>query len=472
MPVSAEWVLVAVQVGLAGIAAGFAVARRRGPHGTLAWLFAIVAFPLVGPLAYFALANPHISRPKRRKIQAAERVRGENPPAAAPPEAVFGTPAVRSVLKGMTRATLLPPTTGNQVTLLTDNVAAFAAKELAIREAKHSVWAEYYSLHDDATGRRFLEALRARAAEGVEVRLLVDAVGSHDIDEASVARLRAAGGRVEAFHPVNPLRRRWSVHLRNHRKVLVVDGAIGFVGGMNIGDRYAGSGRRRSLRWRDTHLRIEGPAARDLARVFDEDWCFMTGECLRLADAAPAKGNTTVAVLPSGPDQPENAAALAWFSCIGLAVERCWLTTPYFAPNSAILTALTSAARRGVDVRLLVPVRTDLWLMDLVNRSFYPALVEAGVRVFEYQPAFVHAKTLVADTELSFIGSANVDIRSFQLNFEAGAVIADPGFAGQMERQFLADLEESREVSVGAVRRGSVWAAASQGAAQVLAPLL
>lgn len=472
MSVSVEWLLIAAQFGLAGVAAGFVVSRRRGANDTLAWLFAIAAFPVVGALAYFALANPHVQRPKRRKIEAAQRVRGENPPPAELPTQLDCSPAVRSVLQGMTRATLLPPTTGNRVALLTDNAAAFSAKELAMREAKRSIWAEYYSVHDDATGRRFLDVLRARAAEGIEVRLLIDAVGCYDINAGAVAALRAAGGRVEAFLPVNPLRRRWAVHLRNHRKILVVDGTVGFVGGMNVGDRYAGSGRRRSLRWRDTHMRIEGPAARDLARVFDEDWCFMTGECLRLDAPAPGEGETTVAILPSGPDQPENAAGLAWFSCIGLAVERCWLTTPYFAPTSAILTALTSAARRGVDVRVLVPVRTDLRLMDQVNRSYYPALVEAGVRVFEYQPAMVHAKTLVVDTAVSFIGSANVDMRSFQLNFEAGAVIADPAFAGLMEVQFESDLTDSREVQVGAVRRVSLLSAALQGAAQVLAPLL
>lgn len=473
-----EWALLTLELLLAGSAAGFALTRRRGPTGTIAWLLAILVFPIGGALAYFALANPHVARPRRRKLAAARRVRAANPIPDDPVSLTEGDgsplmAASLSVMRGVARATGLPPTYGNQADVLTENVAAFAAKERAIREARRTIWAEYYIVHGDDTGRRFLTLLADRARDGLDVRLLVDAVGSADIDASALQGLRDAGGKVEVFHPVNPLRRRWAVHLRNHRKILVCDGRVAFVGGMNIGDRYAGSaGAGRAQRWRDTHLRVEGPAARDLAQVFDEDWCFMVGEPLTLPEPSPPVGSTTVAILPSGPDQAENATGLAWFSAITLAVERCWLTTPYFVPDVAILRALTGAARRGVDVRLLVPRRSDVALLSLVNRSYYPALLEAGVRVFEYQPGTLHAKTIVVDGELTMIGSANVDIRSFQLNFEAGAVIADEGFARRMEEQFTHDLAESREVKPGTVRRAGPVSAVLQGAAQLLSPLL
>lgn len=470
-----DWVLLVAEIVLAVVAVGFAVARRRGGTGTLAWILAILAFPGVGAIAYFFLANPYIRRPRRRRRTAARAVRETNV-MAPPPDPTHDLPEQqRSLLRGVADVSGLLPTGGNRVQVLVDNREAFRRKEEAILGARERVWAEYYIVHPDGTGRRFLELLTERAREGLEVRLLFDAVGSADIDAPRVRALRDAGGQVAAFLPVNPLRRHWAVHLRNHRKILVADGRVAFVGGMNVGDEYSG---RRGLRvrrrppWRDTHLRVEGPAARDLALVFDEDWCFMTGEVLRLPDPVEPAGDATVAILPSGPDQDDNAAAVAWFSCINLALARCWIATPYFAPDDGILRSLTGAARRGVDVRLLLPERNDMMLMGLANRSFYGQLLRAGVRIYEYRPTMLHAKTLVMDGSLAMVGSANVDMRSFRLNFEAGALVADRGFAEELEARFVTDLETSHEITAGWVRRRRPWEVAAQGAAQLLSPLL
>lgn len=467
-----DWLVLLVEVVLATVALTFAMLRRRGASGTLAWTFAILAFPIVGPIAYFLLANPYILRPRRRKRRAARDVRAQYPPSLHPEATSQVSDAHRSILHAAWSASGLPPSGGNRVEVLTDNRDAFARKEEAILAAQHTIWAEYYMVHGDGTGRRFLELLAQRAREGVDVRLLFDAVGSSDIDRNGVDELVKAGGRAAAFLPVNPLRRRWAVHLRNHRKILVTDARIGFVGGMNVGDEYSGRRGRRGRPWRDTHLRVQGPAARDLALVFDEDWCFMTGEVLTLPPPVAPVGDATVAILPSGPDQDDNAAGLAWFTCIGLALHRCWIATPYFAPDDGILRGLTAAARRGVDVRLLVPERNDLVLMGLANRSFYRFLVEAGVRVYEYRPTMLHAKTVVVDGALAMVGSANVDMRSFRLNFEAGALVADRGFAEEMERRFLEDLTASREVTPRWIAERKPWEAAAQGAAQLLSPLL
>lgn len=470
------------------VAITLAILRRRGFSGTIAWIFAILALPAVGAVGYFLLANPRVFRTSRVKRAAKRRVRTsrsgrsvaeledrEIDGLASPMRSLFGLSA---------RLTGLSPTRGNALELLTDNEQAFARIEQALLGAQQSIWAEYYIIENDATGRRFLALLAERARAGVAVKLLYDAVGSAGIDRDLLAAIEKAGGKTAAFLPVNPLRRRWAVHLRNHRKIIVVDGDRAFTGGMNIGDMYSGvglagrrrrrRGRRRVSAWRDTHLALEGPAAQDLATVFAEDWCFATDEVLALRDVPNVKRvpGACVAILPSGPDQEINATSLAYFVAITMSQERCYLTSPYFVPDEPMLRALASAALRGVDVRLLVPSKNDVALMTYAIRSFYPRLLAAGVRVYEYQPSILHAKTIVVDRAWSLIGSANLDIRSFRLNFEVGAVIFDDGFAGVLEDQFRLDLQKSQEVREESVRDRGFAQALLEGAAQLLSPLL
>ena len=366
-----------------------------------------------------------------------------------PAEVDLASPLARSVLFLGMRLTGLPPRAGNRVELLLDNERAFDSKAEAIRGAERSVWAEYYIVEDDETGRAFLADLTERARAGCDVRLLYDAVGSSGIPEESLEALRAAGGKTEAFLPLNPLRKRWSAHLRNHRKLLVVDERIGFTGGMNVGDEYAGgswiapgSGRgRRNRPWHDAHLRIEGPAVFDLATVFAEDWTFASGE--RLVPSSiplPVRGGSVVAVLPSGPDQDANANAHVYFAALSGALERCWLTTPYFVPDEPTVRALCNAAYRGIDVRVLVPAESDVPVAQAAGRFFYGPLLRSGVRIFEYLPAVLHAKTVVVDGSWALVGSANLDFRSFSLNFELGALVFDRAFATLLEERFTGDL--------------------------------
>lgn len=463
-----------------------ALVRRRGFSSTLAWIFAIIALPAVGAVGYFLLANPRVLRTSRIKRAARRRVRTsrtsrfsaeleERDIAALPP-------ATRSLMRLSARLTSLQPTRGNDLTLLTNNAQTFERIEREMLAAQQSIWAEYYIIENDGTGRRFLELLAERARAGVSVKLLYDAVGSGGIDSELLEAIERAGGQAAAFLPVNPLQRRWAVHLRNHRKIIVVDGDRAFTGGMNVGDVYSGSsgirrqmkGRRKINAWRDTHLYVEGPAAQDLASVFAEDWCFATDEVLALREVAMIRREpgASVAVLPSGPDQETNATSVAYFVGITMSAERCYLTSPYFVPDEPTLRALTSAAQRGVDVRLLVPSKNDVPLMVYAIRSFYPRLIEAGVRIYEYQPSVLHAKTMVVDGQFCIVGSANLDVRSFRLNFEVGAIVADEVFAGVLEQQFLLDLQKSREVREESVRGRSFAQVLLEGAAQLLSPLL
>jgi len=457
-----------------------AVTRHLGVASTLAWIFFILFLPGLGPLAYFLLASPRIRTARRRRRLAGEAVRaalrrslGREP---LPEEIDHSAPLARSILFLGTRLTGLPASGGNRVELLLDNEAAFGSKREAVRGAARSVWAEYYIVEDDATGRGFLADLAGRARAGCDVRLLYDAVGSSGIPGEALSELRAAGGKAEAFLPVNPLRRRWSTHLRNHRKLLVVDERIGFTGGMNVGDEYArgkgGSGGR-SRPWHDAHLRVEGPAVFHLATVFAEDWTFAAGERLVPSSVPmPHAEGSVVAVVPSGPDQDANANAHTYFAAVSGALERCWLTTPYFVPDEPTVRALCNAAYRGIDVRVLVPAKSDVPLAQAAGRFFYGPLLRAGVRIFEYEPAVLHAKTVVVDGAWSLVGSANLDFRSFTLNFELGAVVFDSAFAARLEERFERDLAESREVTLPSVERRGFADRARLGLARLLAPLL
>ena len=456
-----------------------AVSRTKGVTATLAWLLAILAFPGLGATLYLLLANPSIKRTGRKRRAASQAVRdaiASHLGGRRSAQGHHGLSAVeRSLLRMCEALTGNVACAGNEVDLLARDADAFERIEATIKAAKHSIWAEYYIINRDETGHRFLDLLAEGARRGVEVRLLFDAVGSLRVDAARLRAIKEAGGRAEAFLPFNPLRRRWAFHLRNHRKLIVVDGEIGFTGGMNMGDEYSGRARRRGQRhFRDTHLRIRGPAVEALAQTFAEDWTFATDEMLSPpVRPKPAEGaNAVVAIVPSGPDQEYNAANFVYFTGIGAARERCYLTSPYFIPDDTTTLALISAAKRGVDVRLLVPSESDTILVGPAGRSYYPQLVRAGVRVFEYQPSMLHAKTMVVDGAWGVVGSANIDIRSFRLNFELGAMIFDAPFAKALEARFLEDLRHSLEVSRESVDALPFATRLGEGTARLLSPLL
>ncbi|MBI4584879.1 MAG: cardiolipin synthase [Planctomycetes bacterium] len=481
-----HWFLLWPVLGLGAIAAialDFyavyrALTRGHAVESTFAWIFAVFAFPAVGAAAYFLLADPGVRRAMRRKklskraIREAVRRLSKNAPSGIHAGL---SPAERSILHLSAAVTEIPPTAGNRVQLLTRSESAFSCIESALLAARRSIWAECYLIRNDETGYLFLDLLARKAREGVEVRLLYDAFGSLGIDRRRLRALQAAGGKVDEFLPMNPLRQRWAIHLRNHRKVILIDEETGFTGGMNMGDEYSGRARRRGGQFfRDTHLLVRGPAVSDLALIFAEDWSYATGEELQIRahTGAAAEAPSIVAIVPSGPDQEHNTSGLLYFTGIVSASKRCFLTSPYFIPDGPTIRALMSAALRGVDVRLLVPGKNDVALIGPAARSYYSQLVRSGVRIFEYQPSMLHAKTMVVDGAWGLVGSANVDIRSFRLNFEVGALVADRRFAGELEDRFHADLKESIEITSESLDRLGVWTRLKEGMARLLSPIL
>ncbi|TLN15020.1 cardiolipin synthase, partial [bacterium] len=402
---------VAIAIALLDIVAiAMAFWRSHGVERTLMWIFAILAFPGVGALSFFFLANPYVKRTIRRKSRAALMVRDKARRPAG------GSPDSQPLFNLAAALTSFAPAKGNRVELLGDNETELGEAARVIAGAQKFVWVEYYIIKRDETGLFFLRLLAERARAGVEVKLLYDAVGSMGLEEF-LSPIVEAGGKVEAFHPVNPLRKRWSVHLRNHRKLIVVDGKVGLTGGMNVGDEYTGIAKRRGGPYfRDLQLLVEGPAVADLCEIFAEDWSFATDEALLdPVEPSTAAGYTAnVAVTPSGPDQEVNASALLYFGGICAAKERIFLTSPYFIPDEPTLRALICASLRGVDVRILIPQRCDVPLVGAAGRSYFAELLAAGVRIFHYQPAMLHSKTMAVDSRWSFVGSANLDMRSFR----------------------------------------------------------
>ena len=348
---------------------------------------------------------------------------------------------------------------GNKVTLLMDGPSTYAAMFAAIALAKDHINMETYIIEDDETGRRFSDALIAKQRAGVQVNFIYDGVGSLGTPKEFFQRLRDAGVNVLEFNPVNPLalRKGWDVNQRDHRKLLVVDGRVAFVGGINISSVYSG-GSSASLKrrieqrktghqpWRDTHMRIEGPVAAGFQTLFIETWEGQKGSPLAakkyFPDIAPI-GKEVVRAIGSSPNQPFSLIYITLLSAINSAQSQVYLTNAYFVPDPQILTALKDAVARGVDVRLLLPGKSDSPLVFYASRSYYDELLSAGIKIYERKEAMLHAKTAVIDGVWSTVGSTNLDWRSFVNNQEINAVVLGPDFGAQMQQMFDNDLEKS-----------------------------
>jgi len=350
---------------------------------------------------------------------------------------------------------------GNKVTLLIDGEATYAAMFEAIENAKDHINFETFIFEDDEVGQRFSDLLMRKSAEGVQVNLMYDSYGSMNTPVSFFQRLRDGGVLVLEFNPVNPAKvldgKEWALSNRDHRKILVVDGAIAFTGGVNISGVYSGSsaGRSRSGKkeepWRDTHVRVEGPAAAHLQWLFMKTWERQKGPTPPSRDYFPyvkQAGNTLVRVVDSLPGETNRRIFMMYMSAITHAQHSIYLTTPYFVPDDQLLKALTEATARGVDVKILLPGFSDSALVFYTSRHYYTRLLKAGVQLFERRGGMLHAKTAVIDDVWSTIGSNNLDTRSFLTNDEANAVILGRDFADAMQAMFERDLKESDQITL------------------------
>jgi cardiolipin synthase len=417
------------------------------------------------------LWRPIFRPPAGRRLPVDLRADRVGTHAEALPEGVAG-PGFELLIR---RIDASPLWTNNRVELFFDGEKTFDSMLQAISLAREEVLVESYIFKDDETGHRFLDALAGAVSRGARVRVLADAVGS--FDTASAFWQEMADRKIEAhlFHPLAG--RFWFQLFRDHRKILVVDRRIGFTGGMNIGDEY-GSPRRRRKRgqeraWRDTHSRVEGPAAWNMAVVFSEAWLRAGGEGFDIPPIEPPQpAPTKVLVLDSRPGRGHAESASVFSATSSAARRRLWITNSYFAPGRRAVEILARAASRGVDVRLLLPGPSDVPLVRHAGHGNFARLVSAGVRIFEYGGAVLHAKTLLADDFVSIVGSTNLDFRSFRFNAECNLVVLDEGAAASLASAFERDLETSGEITAEGWRARSPLHKLGDRLARLLSPLL
>jgi len=351
-----------------------------------------------------------------------------------------------------------PLVAGNQVTLLIDGPATYAAMLETIRNATDHINLETYIFEDDDVGHRFADLLLKKQSEGVQVNLIYDSVGCLNTPAAFFQRLREGGVQTLEFNPINPLKvdkERFLTH-RDHRKILIVDGSIAFTGGVNISRVYSSSSRSLEHRegnveeaWRDTHVQIEGPVVAEFQKLFLDAWARGKGPDLSKRNYFPElkqEGREMVAVVGSTPGQENRITYIMYVSAFVYAERFIHLTNAYFVPDEQTVEALTGAARRGVDVRLILPGTSDEGVVFYAGRSYYTELLESGVKLYELRSSMLHAKTAVIDGVWSTIGSTNMDLWSFLRNDEVNVIILGRGFAQEMERMFQADLEQSEEI--------------------------
>jgi cardiolipin synthase len=429
--------------------------ERRDPESVLAWILAILALPVIGFVLYLVFGFKYFKTRafglKSTGDQAVlDRLRkgldlGISDKSEQALEKSVRFPELARLLWADSAAFL---SEGNKLEVYTDGNEKFEALFEAIRGAKHHIHLEYYILRNDALGRRLLLALEEKARAGVQVRLLYDDLGNK-IPRIKYRALTAVGGRVSGFYRALIPSIGFRLNYRNHRKIAVIDGTTGFIGGFNIGNEYLGLGPLGA--WRDTAVRIQGAAVRALQLRFVLDWNYATKEGLTLGEtyfSAPTKsGSASVQIVSGGPDMTWNPPREQYVKMVHSAQRTCYLQTPYFIPDVSVMTALRIAALSGVDVRIMIPSKADQPFVHWASLSNVGELLDAGVRVFGYDAGFLHAKTVTIDDCVTSIGSANWDLRSFEWNFESNAVIYDREFGAKCRQIFEDDMTRSTEIT-------------------------
>ena len=412
--------------GLAMLLFAHVLGQHERQSASIAWFLFIVLLPFIGVPAYLLFAGRKIANKAKQKQRLQSHTKHSAPelsPQADPIERI-----IRSY--GLAGAS-----SGNHVQLITSPQTAFQELLSQIDTATESIHITTFILSRDEVGKAIIERLAQRAEQGVQVRLLVDALGSFSARFTLLPQLQRAGGQTSSFMRVLPLHRKWKAHLRNHRKMAIFDGHTAIAGGMNLATQYMGA-EASHTRWLDSTLKLQGPAVADLQAIFGDDWGFATGEQLpepsAVAHIPAATG--VVQVVPSGPDVQLDTLYDGIVAATYKATQRIWLVTPYFVLDDGLMHALLLQARLGIDVRVVLPWRSDHWIVDMARGRFVRRLSAAGVRFFVHRTRMVHAKHILVDNTLSIAGSANLDMRSFYLNYELALFCYDS--------QSIADTEQ------------------------------
>jgi cardiolipin synthase A/B len=472
--------LLSLLISLSVIFIGFVIfLENRHPTQTLTWLVVLGSFPLVGFIFYLLFGRNYRKEKMYRKKyfldkQAFLTVEGENDPRSEEKLQLMGEHQARmfTLAQKLGKSPISFDTTTK---ILTNGEETFNHILEQLARARHHIHMEYYIVRHDEIGQEIKRLLIEKAAQGVKIRFLYDAVGSWKLSKTYINDLKKAGIETVCFGPVRLPFLNNKFNFRNHRKIIVIDGTIGFVGGLNIGDEYLGRDRNYGF-WRDTHLMLRGEAVRSLQLIFLQDWYYMTNHSFLTAEYLSPQidhdSHGGVQLIAGGPDNEWSVIKNIFFAMITSAKESVWIASPYFIPDEDIFSAIKVAALSGVDVRLLVPNRPDKRIVFHASRSYFPELLEAGVKVYEYERGFMHSKIVIVDHELASIGTSNMDMRSFHLNFEVNAFLYRTTSTQQLVTEYLNDLQYAKQLDLSTFNERHLGLRLLESTSRLLSPLL
>ena len=451
-----------------------ALLSTRTPQGTIAWMVSLNTIPALSVPAYWVFGRDRFQGyviARRDEDTALAIAMQEQTTELWSHRYVHGPQDLH--LRGVEQLAKWPFLGGNRVTLLKDGEQTFESIFAGIDAAERYLLVQFYIVHADNLGHRLREALIQRAQEGLKVYFLYDEIGSYGLPSSYLQGLRDGGVQVQRFHSTRGTGNRFQLNFRNHRKIVVADGMQAWVGGLNVGDEYLGKHPRIGP-WRDTHLKIAGPAALALQMTFLEDWHWATDTIpeLEWQPAFHHDADLAVLILPSGPADRFETASLMMQQSIHAAQQRIWIASPYFVPDEGVQGMLKLAALSGVDVRILIPEVPDNPLLYYAAYAFIGPLLEAGVKVYRYQEGFLHGKAFLVDDRGAAVGTVNLDNRSFRLNFEVTAIVQDQQFAHEVEAMFEQDFTRSRQMVLEDIWQLSFWHRLASRAAYLFAPVL
>lgn len=460
----------------------FIFLESRDPSKTIAWLLILITFPYIGFIFYILMGQDirkkRIFKRKRNfEFEYFKRqVEYENYRSTNHDLLIEKEPMVKKrLINLMMNNANAPFTLNNQAKVLTNGEETFDEIFKELEKATHHIHMEYFIIKKDKIGRKVFDILKRKAAQGVIIRVIYDSVGSFKLGKKYINELRKKGINMEPFLPVCvPVLSR-ELNYRNHRKVLIIDGAIGFLGGINIGDEYLGLDKHLGF-WRDSHLKIKGNAVYELQNIFQKDWMFVTkNPTVFSTDYYPNLnhcGNHLLQIVSSGPDSDWESIMQAYFCIISSAQKHIWINTPYLVPGESIMTALKTAALSGIDVKIILPYKPDHKTVFWASMSNVEELLEAGVEIYQYEKGFIHSKVILVDSVAASVGTANLDVRSFRLNFEVNALIYDKHLIEYMETEFNKDLEDSRQIILHEHKKRGIISRIKESTGKLFSPLL
>jgi len=462
--------------GLGALAALDAIFHARTSQGAIAWSLSLFIFPYLALPLYLIFGGRkfygYVEARRRGNQQIEHLTRAAQDAHGGGIRAVFTR--AEEHFAALEKLARLPFSEGNAARLLVDGENTFQAIFEAVEEARDYILAQFYIVWDDSLGRAFRERLIRAARRGVRVYFLYDSIGSYNLPRSYLEPMHAAGILTAGFTGRSKGRGRpFQINFRNHRKIVVVDGRKAFVGGHNVGDEYLSRNPKLSP-WRDTHVEVAGPAVLGVQLAFLEDWFWMTHQApsLNWTPEPRQRPGRRILVLPSGPADDLDTCGLMFTQVIHSAKRRLWLVSPYFVPDEKVIGALQLAVLRGVDVRILLPEKTDQILVHLAAFTYLEETLPFGIRVFKYKEGFLHQKVFLKDDDLAGVGTANLDNRSFRLNFEITMLFADGDFARRVESMLEADFARSRELDMGEIDGKPGWFQVGTKLARLCSPVL